>query len=337
MKIPRNAFKVCRSAAAGLPPRFRCLFVALAFAASAAPAQQYPLKTVRIIATEAGGSTDIVARTIGPRLSARWNQPVVVENRGGAAGIIGAELAAKAPADGYTLFIGHTGTLAINPSLYKSLPYDPVRDFAPIALILATPLIVVVHPALPVKSMNELIAAAREKPGEIAYSSSGSGTASHLASELLNDVAKIRTLHIPFRGTAPAITAVVSGEVAFMFSAQASTLPLIKAGKLRAIAYTGSARSAEQPDLPTVSEAGLPGFEVINWQGFLVPAGVPRDIVARLHADIVATLAAPEVRSRLSTGGSQIVGNTPEQFGAFIRSEITKWAGVVRSANIKAD
>ena len=325
-----------------MPSRLLCALrslvaIFMGLTLSGAIAQQYPTKAVRIIASEPGGSTDLVARTIGQKLSEQWRQPVVVENRGGASGIIGVGLAAKAANDGYTLLIGHTGTLAINPFIFKSLPYDPVRDFAPVTLVLATPLIVVVNPALPAASLADLIALARAKPKTVAYGSSGSGIASHLASELFSHMAKVGTLHVPFRGTAPAITAVVSGEVAFMFTAQTTTMPLIKAGRLRAIAVTGASRSTVIPDLPTVSESGLPGFEVVNWQGVLAPAGTPRNIIAKVHDDIVASLALPDARSRLTTGGSEVVGNSPEQFAALIKSEIAKWGSVVKSAGIKAE
>jgi len=296
----------------------------------------YPSRPVRILASEAGGSVDLVARSLAQRLSEMWGQGVVVENHGGASGIIYTEAAARAAADGYTLSVGHTGTLAINPSLFRKLPYDPLKSFRPVSLVLATPLIVTTHPALPAHSMAELIAAARARPQALSFGSAGSGTASHLAGEWFNDMAKVSTVHVPYRGTAPAITALVAGDVQFMFTAQASTASLVRAGKLRALAVTGARRSAEAPELPTVAET-LPGFELVNWQGVLVPAGTPEAIVAKLNDDIRSALASADVRKRLTTGGAEIAADSPAQFGAFISAEMKKWASVIRAAGIKPD
>jgi len=297
----------------------------------------FPSRTVRILASEAGGSVDLVARTLALRLGEQWGQPVVVENRGGAGGIIYTEAAARSPADGHTLVVGHTGTLAINPSLYKSLPYDVARDFVPVAPVLGTPLIIVTHPDLPARTLPDLIGLARTKANEVTYASAGSGTASHLAASWLADLARVAFLHVPFRGSGPATAAVVSGNVAMMFAPQASTAALVRAGKLRVLGITSARRSAEAPDLPTVAEQGLAGFEVINWQGVLVPSGVPRELVARLNADVRKALAHEDSRRRLSTFGSEIMDGSPEDFGRFIAAETTKWSGVVRSAGVRLD
>ena len=308
--------------------------LALAAAGVAAHAQPYPAKPVRIIVPFApGGSTDIVARALGAKASEGLGQSIIVENRAGAGGSIGAEAAAKAPADGYTVFMGHVGTLAINPALYRKLPYDPIRDFSPITLAIASPLIMVVHPSFPAKSVKELIALARTRPGEITFSSAGNGSASHLGGELLNSIARIKNLHVPYKGTGPATIAVVSGEVSLMFSGQGTSWPLIKSGKLRAIAHTGSKRLANAPSLPAVQET-IPGYEVINWHGVLAPAGTPPDIMKRLHAEFVKALASNEVKSKLTADGFEVIGNSPAEFAKFIHAEKDKWAKVIRDAGI---
>jgi tripartite-type tricarboxylate transporter receptor subunit TctC len=319
----------------GFPLFFlRTAALALAAVACGAQAQTYPAKPVRIIVPFApGGSTDIVARALGAKASESLGQSIVIENRAGAGGNIGAEAAAKAAADGYTLFMGHVGTLAINPALYRKLPYDPLRDFAPITLAIASPLVMVVHPSFPAKTVKELIALARSRPGEISFSSAGSGSASHLGGELLNSIAKIKNLHVPYKGTGPATIAVLSGEVSLMFSGQGTSWPLINSGKLRVIAQTGSKRIANAPTLPAVKET-VPGYEVINWHGVLAPAGTPPEIIRRLHAEFVKALASNEVKSKLTADGFEVVGNSSEEFAKFIRSEKDKWAKVIRDAGI---
>lgn len=312
----------------------RTAALTLTAVACGAQAQTYPAKPVRIIVPFApGGSTDIVARALGAKASESLGQSIVIENRAGAGGNIGAEAAAKAAADGYTLFMGHVGTLAINPALYRKLPYDPIRDFAPITLAIASPLVMVVHPSFPAKTVKELIALARSRPGEISFSSAGSGSASHLGGELLNSIAKIKNLHVPYKGTGPATIAVLSGEVSLMFSGQGTSWPLINSGKLRVIAQTGSKRIANAPTLPTVKET-VPGYEVINWHGVLAPAGTPPEIIKRLHAEFVKALGSGEVKSKLTADGFEVVGNSPEEFAKFIRSEKDKWARVIRDAGI---
>lgn len=312
----------------------RASALALLGLACTATAQTWPSKTVRIIVPFApGGSTDIVARAIAARAGESTGQSFVVDNRAGAGGNIGAEAASKAPPDGYTLFMGHVGTLAINPSLYKKIPYDPVRDFAPITLAIAAPLILVTHPSLPAKSVKELIALARARPNQLSFSSAGNGSASHLAGELFNGLAATKILHVPYKGTGPATTAILTGEVSAMFSGQGTSWPLIKAGRLKPIAMSGGKRAANAPGVPTVSEA-LPGYEVINWHGVLAPTGTPPEVIKRAHAEVVKALASPDVRSKLSSDGFEVIGNSPEAFAQFIRVEMAKWAKIIKGAGI---
>jgi len=280
-----------------------------------------------------GGSTDIVARALGARVAESLGQPVQIDNRAGAGGNLGAEVAARAAPDGHTLFMGHVGTLAINPALYRKLPYDPIRDFAPITLAIASPLVLVVHPSFAARSLGDMLALARARPGEVSFSSAGSGSASHLAGELLNSVARLRMLHVPYKGTGPATVAVMSGEVTLMFSGQGTTWPLARGGKLRVLAHTGAAPIASAPELPAVGSR-VPGYEVINWHGVLAPAGTPPELIRRLHGEFTRALGSPDVRSRLTADGFEVVGNTPEAFAKFIAAEKDKWAGVIRNAGI---
>jgi tripartite-type tricarboxylate transporter receptor subunit TctC len=305
-----------------------------AFAPSSVHAQAWPAKSLRIVVPFApGGSTDIVARALGARASESLGQTVVIENRAGAGGNIGAEVAARAAPDGYTLFMGHVGTLAINPALYRKLPYDPIRDFAPITLAIASPLMLVVHPSLPAKSLKDVLALARTRPGQLTYSSAGSGSASHLGGALLESIGRIDVLHIPYKGTGPATMAVVGGEVSMMFSGQGTSWPLVNAGKLRVIAHTGAKPIPNAPKLAAMNDT-LPGYEVINWHGVLAPAGTPAEIIRRLHAEFVKALGSAEVRARLTEDGFQVVGNTPDEFARFIASEKDKWAKVIAAAKI---
>ena len=315
----------------------RLLPAALAVFAAPVHAQTWPAKTVRIIVPFApGGSTDIVARAIAVKAAESTGQSFVVDNRAGAGGNLGAEVASKAAPDGYTLFMGHVGTLAINPYLYKKIPYDPVKDFAPITLAIAAPLILVAHPSLPARNVKELIALARSRPDQLSFSSAGNGSASHLAGELFRSVGGVKMLHVPYKGTGPATTAILTGEVSVMFSGQGTSWPLIKAGRLKPIALTGSKRAAHAQNVPTVSEA-LPGYEVINWHGVLAPAGTPAEVIKRAHAEVVKALGAPDVRSKLSSDGFEVVGNSPEAFSKFIRVEMAKWEKIVKGAGITAD
>lgn len=313
--------------------------MAVAFAGStAAIAQTYPSKPVRLLVPSTpGGSVDTLARTLAPRLSEKWGQQMVVENRPGAGGAIAGELTARAPADGYTLIIGTVASMATNVSLQKKLPYDPTRDFAPITLVATQNLMLLIHPSIPAKSVKELVGLAKAKPGQLSFASAGNGTGGHLSGELFKLLAGIDLLHIPYKGVAPALVDVVSGQVSMTFASLLSGQPHSKSGRLRALAVTGAQRSPAVPELPTMQEAGVKDYESATWYGILAPAGTPGDIVNKLNNEIVAILKQPDVRERLSHEGAEPVGNTPQQFGAFIRSEIAKWGRVIRAAGIRAE
>ena len=301
-------------------------------------AQQYPAKPLRMVVPfPAGGPTDIVGRTIGQKLNDTLGQPIIIDNRAGAGGVIGTEHVAKSPPDGYTLLLGSISGLAVAMSLYPNRGYDSLRDFAPVTQAVTVTNILVVHPSLPVKNVRDLLALARAKPGALNYASSGSGTVTHLAGELFKTLGRVNIVHVPFKGGAPALTALMSGEVQMSYENSLIVVPHIKAGKLHALAVTGVQRSKLMPELPTIAEGGLPGYAASGWYGFVVPAAVPKEIVGRLNADIARILRMPDVVERLSGQGAQPVGGTAEQFGAFIRSEIEKWTGLVKTANMKAD
>jgi len=305
--------------------------------AAGAMAQPYPARSIRVIVGFPPGSgADITARVIGAKAGEALAQQVIVDNRPGAASNIAAELAAKAPADGYTLFIG-TVANTINATLYPRLPFDFARDFAPVVLTTAAPNVLVVHTSVPAKSVKELIALAKSRPGQLNYASAGTGTAPHLSGELFNAMAGIRMVHIPYKGSPPAVTDLLAGEVALMFSPSSTVLPHVKSGRLRALAVTTAARLPSLPELPTVAESGLKGYETITWFGFVAPAKTPQAIVARLNAEIVKVLALPEVRNPFAIQGIEVIGGTPEQFASYIRDEITKWAKVIRLSGAKAD
>ena len=300
-------------------------------------AQQYPAKPIRIIVPfPVGGIADIYSRLIGNRWTELWGQPVLIENRTGAGGNIGADLVAKAAPDGYTLGIGSIGTHAVNVSLFSKLPYDPVRDFAPIALVVDAEGLLVVHPSVPAHTVPELIALARTKPGGLTYASAGAGTASHLAGELFKAMAKVDMLHVPYKGNVPAITDLLAGQTSLIFATMPTVLPHTKAGKLRAIATIGAVRAAATPDLPTVAES-LPGFVVSNWVGFFAPAGTPPEIVGRLNAETAKFMQSRDIEARLTAEGGRFVPMTPEQFGSFVKSEIAKWAPVVKASGARAE
>jgi len=319
----------------------RALPAALALAGlwMAAPvsAQPYPSKPIRVIVAFApGGIADFAARSVSQRLSESLGVPVVVENRPGAGGITGAEVVAKSPPDGYTLLvtsISHT----INPSVRKNLPFDAVRDFAPVTLITDAPNFLVVHPSLPVKSVKELIALARGRPGQITYASSGAGTSTHLSGELFKSLARIDIVHVPYKGGGPAVIDLVGGHVQMMFSTLPSVLQQVRAGKLRGLAVTGARRFPAAQEFPTMIEAGVAGFEVSGWSGMFAPAGAPREAVSRLAAEIGKILRAPELKERFFVQGAEPVGNTPEEFAAFVSSEIAKWKKVVEASGMQAD
>ena len=313
------------------------LFIAGTLLCAGAFAQQtYPNRTIRFIVPYApGGGTDIVARVLAQRLSESLGQQVVVENRGGSSGIVGTELAMRAAPDGYTLLMGTTGPFAVNPGLYPKLPYDPVRDFSPVSLISSAPHLLAVHPSLPVKSVKELIAYARANPGKLTFSSGGGS--SRLSGEMLNVLAKIEIVHVPYRGVAPAAVAVITGETSLSFSDIMVLLPHVKGGRLRGLATTAAKRSPAVPNLPTVAEGGLAGYESAVWYGVLVPAKTPDDIVGRLHAEIVKAVQHPDLRDRLLAEGSVVVGNTPEQFAAYIAQDRERWRRIIEAANIKGE
>ena len=309
----------------------------LAAVAPAVWAQAYPGKPVRMIAASSPGSAvDIVARIVAQKLSEQMGQQVIIDNRAGAGGNLGAELAAKAVPDGYTLFMG-TPAHAINTGLYRKLNYDLVRDFAPVSQVTSGAYVIVVHPSLPVKSVKELITLARSKPGQLNYASAGSGNATHLAGELFNRLAKVRLVHVPYKGSGPAVTDLVGGQVQLMFANLIAALPQVKAGRLRALAVTGEKRTAAASALPTVIEAGVPGYVVLSWFGVLAPVSTPREIVMRLNAELIQAMRAPEMRDKLAGDGAEPTTGTPEQFAAFIKSEITQWTTVVRNAGITAE
>ena len=313
--------------------------LALMLASAGASAQSYPTKPIRLVVPyPAGGPLDIMARAIGQKLTEAWKQPVVVDNRAGAGGNIGADFVAKSAPDGYTLLMGAVATHAINPSLYSKIPYDPVKDFAPVALVAQVPNILVVNPAVPAKTVRELIDLARAKPGSLNFGSGSTGSTGHLAGELFNTMAGVKMVHIPYKGAAPATADLLGGQVQLMFDNLASALPNVKAGKLRALAVTTLTRSPAMPDLPTIAESGLPGFDLTTWFGLLVPAGTPPEIVARLNAEIVRALDAKDMRERLEKMGAEpLSNNTPEHFAAFIRTEAAKYAKVVKDSGARVD
>jgi tripartite-type tricarboxylate transporter receptor subunit TctC len=300
-------------------------------------AQPYPSKPIRIVVPfPAGGIADLYARLIGARASESWGQPVVIENRTGAGGNIAADAVAKSAPDGYTLVMGSFGTHAVNVSLFSKMPYDPVRDFSPIALVLEAEGLLVVHPSIPINSVADLIAHARSNPGKLTFASAGMGTASHLAGELFKSMAKVEMTHVPYKGNVPAITDLLAGQTSLLFATMPTVLPHAKAGKLRALATIGSARSAAAPDLPTIAET-LPGFEVNNWIGLFAPAGTPPDIVRRWNGEVMRIMQSPDIQARLPNEGARFSPNSPEQFAAFVKSEIAKWAPVVKASGARVD
>jgi len=313
------------------------LALLLATLSALAGAQAYPSKPIRwIVAFPPGGATDIVARMVAPKLGENLGQQVIVDNRAGANGIVGTDLAAKSAPDGHTWFIGTLGNLAANPTLYSKLPFDIARDFAPITQVVDVWFLLFVHPSLPVKSVKELIAMAKARPGQINYSSSGSGGGPHLAVELFNSMAGTRMTHIPYKGSGPGMTDLLAGQVQLTIDSVVQSLPYVKAGRLRAIAITGAKRTPLLPEVPTVGES-LRGYDVTNWFGLVVPAATPPEIRARIHAEVVKVLLAPDIKERLLSMGAEPVASTPEVFGAFLKSETAKWAKVIREAKIQTE
>jgi len=312
--------------------------IGCAIGADAAAAEAWPVKPVRVIvAFSPGGYVDFCARLVAGPLSTALGQQVVVENRAGAGGIVGTELAARAAPDGHTLTVGSAGTHAINQSLYPRLPYNVVRDFQAVARLSDAPNILAVHPSLPVRSVHDLIALARARPGQIAYASAGVGTSTHIAAVLFEHLARIRLVHVPYKGGGPAIVDVLAGQVPVTFATAASVSPHTKTGKLRGLAVTGSQRSALLPDLPTIAESGLPGYEMINWLGLFAPAGTPRAVVERLSAEVSRIVRLPEVRERLNAQGAEPAPLATEEFAAFVKSEVEKWGRVVAATRMTAE
>ena len=314
-------------------------FVGLAIClALPAHAETWPTRPIRFIVPFApGGGGDVVGRIIGQRLSEQLGKPLIIDNRGGAGGTLGCELAAKAAPDGYTLLLGNVGPIAVGPALYPKLPYDPVRDFAPVTMIASFANILVANTGLPFKSVQELVAYAKSRPGKLNFASAGTGTSTHLAGELFKSVAGIDVVHVPYKGGAAALTDVIAGQVAYYFGTLPSSWPLAKAGKLRALGVTSLQRSPAAPDVPTIAESGYRGFETAAWYGLMFPAGTPREIIVKTNSATMAVFALPDVRERLVQEGSEPLGNTPAQFGAYVKAEIAKWSGVVKAANLKAD
>ena len=312
--------------------------LALAMLASGAHAQAWPAKPIKwVVPFAPGGTTDILARTIGDKLAIALGQPVIIENKPGAGGGVGADYTAKAPADGYTIMGGTISTHAINASLYKSLPYDPVKDFAPITLIARVPNMLVVNPDVPAKNVAELITLMKASPAKYTFASSGNGTSQHLSGELFKTMAGVEMQHIPYKGSPPALQDVVGGQVTMTFDNITTAWPLAKGGKLRALAVTTAKRSSVAPEVPTLAESGLAGYEVGSWQGVFAPAGTPPEIVKRLNAEIVKIIRMPDVNEKLTALGAEPVGNTPEEFGALVRAEVGKWAEVVKKSGAKVD
>ena len=310
----------------------------VATAPAAAQETAYPTKPVRLVVPfPAGGTTDILARAVAQRLSETWGQQVIVDNRPGAGGNIGSELVAKSAPDGYTLLMGTVGTHAINPSLYAKMPYDHVKDFTPVVLVAGVPNVLVVNPSLPVHSVPELITYAKANPGKLNFASSGNGTSIHLSGELFRTMTGVDMTHVPYKGSAPALTDLVGGQVQLMFDNLPSSLQFIKTGKLRALAVTSAARSAALPELPTLAESGLPGFEASSWFGILAPAGTPKDIVAKINAAVGNWLASPEAKEKLAAQGAIAAGGSPDAFVKHIDAETAKWAKVVKASGAHID
>lgn len=310
----------------------------LASLAPAALAQGWPTKTVTVIVPwPAGGPSDIAARPIAKGLSDGFGKPFVIDNRGGASGNIGSSIVAKSAPDGYTLLITSSSPIVINPSLYKDMPFDPQKDLAPVTNLIRVPLVLAVHPSVPAKNLKELLAYIKAQQGKAQYASAGNGTPQHLTGELFKTVGKLDLVHIPYKGSAPAITDVLGGHVPIMFDSTIAILPHLKAGRLRPIAVTGAKRSAQLPDVPTFAEAGLPGVESYAWYGFFARAGTPPDVIAKLNAETMKVMKGPEYQKVLAETGSEFVGDTPERFATFIKAEAAKWAKVVKDSGATID
>ena len=338
MKIIENALKrVGGLALSGMLSGWVAATLVLLAVSGQALAQRYPEKPVRLLLPFApGGGTDVLARFISAKLGDNLGVSVVIENRGGAGGTLGTEIAARAAPDGYTILFT-SASHTFNPSLYSKLGYDSIRDFAPITLVAMVPHLLIVHPSLPVKNVKELLGLARQRPGEIFYGSGGTGSSVHLAAALFMTMARVDMVHVPYKGGGPAMIGVMSGEASVIFPTMQSVLPHVKSGRLRALAISTAARSPAVPDIPTVAESGLPGYDATGWYGMLAPAGTPQTAIARLHGETVKILTAPDFKERLAAEGAVAVGNTPAQFDKFIRDETAKWSKIIRDLKIKID
>ena len=315
-----------------------CIATLAGSGAGSALAQNYPTRVVRVVVPQApGAQSELFARMLGQKLGESLGQSVINDPRPGAGGAIGAEVAARAAPDGYTLLFGTNSTHGSNPALYARLPYDPVRDFAPIALTVGMPYVLSVHPSLPVTSLKQLIAFAKSKPGQLYYASAGNGSTHHLSGELFKSMARINIVHVPYKGGPPATAATVGGEVSMLFNTVGSVQPSVKSGRLRALAVTTTSRSGALSDVPTMAEAGLPGFEMQSWFGLLAPAGTPRPIISRLNAETIKALNTPEMKSAIATMGANLMSGSPEQFADHIKSEIGRIGEIVKAAGIKTE
>jgi tripartite-type tricarboxylate transporter receptor subunit TctC len=319
--------------------RLLCLVLALlGLATTSVQAQNYPNKPIRLIVPfPPGGGNDVIARLIAQKLSDRFGQQVVVDNKAGANGIVGLQALMQSPADGYTLAVAAAGPMAVNPSLYDKLPYDPTKDFSPITNLVNYPLLLVVHPSVPVKTTLDLVNLAKAKPQQLFFASPGSGNSGHLAGELFNTMAHVQTVHVPYKGQGPALSDLLTGQVQMLYSSIPSVLPQVRSGQLNALAVGSAKRLPSLPDIPTIAESGVPGYEAYSWVGIVAPAKTPKAIVTRLNQEIVDILKQKDVAEKLNQQGALPVGDTPEQFAAYIKTEIDKWGAVVRAANIKAD
>lgn len=319
--------------------RIRCIVAMLAvFSGGLGAADDYPNRPIRwILPFSAGGPSDIIGRYFALKLTDALGKQVVVDNRSGATGIIAFEIAARAVPDGYTVLQAGASGLTVNPSLYAKLPYDAQRDFRLVTQLVTTPNILVVHPSTPARSVKELVTLAKAKPGQLAFASGGTGTSNHLSWEMLKNYTGIGLVHVPFKGTGPALASVVGGQVQMMFSNMLPAMPQVRAGKLHALAVTSAQRSPAAPDVPTVAETGIPGYETTSWHGVAVPARTPNAVVKRLHAELVKITRQPDVKDRFASDGTQVVGSRPEEFAAVVKSETAKWAKIIKAAGIKSD
>jgi hypothetical protein len=311
------------------------VLVAWAALAATAVAQDYPSRPLRyVVPFTAGGGGDIIIREVAQRLTARLGQTVIVDNRAGAGGSLGTEIVARAPADGYTLLMANVAPMAINVSVYKKLNYDPAKDFAPVTLLASFPNILVLHPSVPARTLPQLIALARSKPGQLTYASAGAGSTTHLAAEFFRSRAQVDVIHVPYKGGGAALIDLVAGQVTLYFSSLPAALPMVRTGRLRALGVTGLTRSVAAPDVPTIAESGFAGFEAVTWIGAVAPAGTPPAIITRLNRELVEIMQAGDMREKMIAQGAEPLTNTPEQFAAYIKSEIGKWAAVVKQAGI---